>query len=71
MANEADVAVAAGRSPDLPRTMRAAVLFGPGDLRVVDRDVPAPGPDEVLVRVAMCGACGTDLKIYDGHFRSA
>jgi len=49
-------------------TMRAAVLFGPGDIRVVDRPVPRPGPGEVLVRVAMCGTCGTDLKIYDGHF---
>ena len=48
--------------------MRAAVLFGPGDLRVVDRPVPRPGPGEVLVKVAMCGTCGTDLKIFDGHF---
>jgi L-iditol 2-dehydrogenase len=48
--------------------MRAAVLFGPRDIRVTDRPVPEPGPDEVLVRVAMCGTCGTDLKIYDGHF---
>ena len=54
--------------PDLPETMRAAVLFGPGDMRVVDRPVPQPEPDEVLVRVAMCGMCGTDLKIFDGHF---
>lgn len=60
------------RFPDvpnvIPHTMRAAVLFGPGDLRVVDREVPRPGPEEVLVRVAACGACGTDLKILDGHF---
>jgi L-iditol 2-dehydrogenase len=48
--------------------MRAAVLFGPGDIRVIERPVPEPGPDEVLVRVAMCGTCGTDLKIFDGHF---
>jgi L-iditol 2-dehydrogenase len=48
--------------------MRAAVLFGPRDIRVVDRPVPRPGPDEVLVKVAMCGTCGTDLKIFDGHF---
>jgi L-iditol 2-dehydrogenase len=48
--------------------MRAAVLFGPRDIRVVERPVPWPGPDEVLVRVAMCGTCGTDLKIFDGHF---
>ncbi|GAA1663394.1 alcohol dehydrogenase catalytic domain-containing protein [Fodinicola feengrottensis] len=51
-----------------PTTMRAAVLYGPGDLRVVDRPVPRPGPEDVLVRVEMCGACGTDLKIVDGHF---
>ena len=52
----------------IPESMRAAVLFGPGDIRVVDRPVPRPGPDEVLVRVAMCGMCGTDLKIFGGHF---
>ncbi len=48
--------------------MRAAVLYGPGDIRVVERPVPRPGPGEVLVRVAMCGTCGTDLKIWAGHF---
>ena len=52
----------------LPDTMRAAVLFGPQNLRVVERPVPQPGSGEVLVQVAMCGTCGTDLKIYDGHF---
>ena len=65
-----DQAAAAGLAsrPPIPEVMRAAVLFGPGDMRVVDRPVPRPGPDEVLVRVAMCGMCGTDLKIFDGHF---
>ena len=63
----ADEPSAAGPA-ELPGTMRAAVLFGPRDIRVVDRPVPQPGPDEVLVRVAMCGMCGTDLKIFDGHF---
>lgn len=48
--------------------MRAAVLYGPGDIRVTTKPVPVPGPDEVLVKVAMCGTCGTDLKILDGHF---
>ena len=48
----------------IPETMRAAVLFGPRDIRPVERRVPRPGLDEVLVKVAMCGACGTDLKIY-------
>jgi L-iditol 2-dehydrogenase len=51
-----------------PAIMRAAVLFGPQDIRLIDRPVPKPGAGEVLVKVAMCGTCGTDLKIYDGHF---
>jgi 2-desacetyl-2-hydroxyethyl bacteriochlorophyllide A dehydrogenase len=29
---------------------------------------PQPGPDEVLVRVAACGICGTDQHIYEGDF---
>lgn len=58
----------APRIDAVPDTMRAAVLMGPGDMQVVDRPVPEPGPGQALVRVAMCGACGTDLKIYDGHF---
>lgn len=52
----------------LPDTMQAAVLYGPRDMRVMERPVPRPGPGEVLVKVAMCGTCGSDLKIYDGHF---
>src|SRR5437870_1961530 len=52
----------------MPETMRSAVLFGPRDIRVIDRPVPRPGPGEVLVKVAMCGTCGSDPKIYDGHF---
>ena len=52
----------------LPESMRAAVLFGPRDIRQINRPVPRPGAGEVLVKVAMCGTCGTDLKIYDGHF---
>ncbi|HEX9016794.1 MAG TPA: galactitol-1-phosphate 5-dehydrogenase, partial [Chloroflexota bacterium] len=39
---------------DIPDTMRAAVLFGPNDLRVVEKPVPRPGPEEVLVKVAAC-----------------
>jgi L-iditol 2-dehydrogenase len=48
--------------------MRAAVVFGPNDLRVVDKPIPEPGPGEVLVRVATCGTCGTDLKLQTQPF---
>lgn len=39
---------------------RAAVLHGPGDLRVEERALPELGPGDVLVRVAVCGVCGSD-----------
>ncbi|MHB1005560.1 MAG: alcohol dehydrogenase catalytic domain-containing protein [Chloroflexota bacterium] len=46
---------------NIPETMRAAVLCGPSDLRVVERPVPVPG--EVLVKVAACAICGSDPKL--------
>ena len=52
----------------IPEKMRAAVLFGPEDIRVIDRPVLLPQYGEVLVKVALCGTCGTDLKIFAGHF---
>ncbi|MGI9145661.1 MAG: alcohol dehydrogenase catalytic domain-containing protein [Chloroflexota bacterium] len=58
----------AAEAGPVPKRMRAAVLFGPDDLRVVDKPVPEPGPGEVLVKVAMCGTCGTDLKIQTHPF---
>jgi len=44
--------------------MKAAVLFGPNDVRVVEREVPRPGPQEVLIKVRACAICGTDPKIF-------
>jgi L-iditol 2-dehydrogenase len=46
----------------IPATMRAAVYRGPG--RVVVEEVPVPEirAGEVLIRVAACGICGTDIK---------
>jgi L-iditol 2-dehydrogenase len=46
----------------IPRRMRAGVYRGSG--RIVAESVPVPeiGPGEVLIRVAACGICGTDVK---------
>jgi L-iditol 2-dehydrogenase len=44
--------------------MRAARLYGSGDLRLVDEPVPVPGPGESLVRVTAVGICGSDLHWY-------
>lgn len=43
----------------VPERMRAWIVTGrpgiPGRLALVKRPVPEPGPDEVLVRVEVCG----------------
>ncbi|WP_419730793.1 galactitol-1-phosphate 5-dehydrogenase [Lichenicola sp.] len=41
--------------------MRAAVMYTPGDIRVEDVPKPVAGPDDVLLRVAACGVCGSDI----------
>ena len=45
-----------------PATMRAVVYRGINDMRVETVPVPSIGPGELLVRIATCGICGTDLK---------
>jgi propanol-preferring alcohol dehydrogenase len=37
-----------------------------GPLRLVKREVPEPGPGELLVRVICCGVCRTDLHLAEG-----
>ena len=45
--------------------MRALRFHAAHDLRVEElAEPPAPAPDEVVVRVAACGICGTDLHEY-------
>jgi L-iditol 2-dehydrogenase len=46
----------------IPKTMRAVVYRGPNDLRLETVPVPRIGPDELLVQVAVCGVCPTDIK---------
>lgn len=48
--------------PKIPSTMRAVVYRGINDMRVETVPVPTIGPGELLIKVATCGICGTDLK---------
>lgn len=57
-------------STAIPRTMRAAVTYDWGKLRVDEIPVPELGPGEVLCRVKACGVCGTDPHILKGELRS-
>ncbi|MYT20219.1 alcohol dehydrogenase catalytic domain-containing protein, partial [Streptomyces sp. SID7760] len=48
--------------------MKAAVISAPGVVTIETVDDPKPGPGEVVVQVAACGLCGTDLHILQGEF---
>ncbi|MBI0383358.1 alcohol dehydrogenase catalytic domain-containing protein, partial [Streptomyces albiflaviniger] len=59
---------AAAVADDLPATMRAARFdTAAGTLKVEDVPVPRPGAGEVVVKVAACGICQSDLSQLDGH----
>jgi L-iditol 2-dehydrogenase len=46
----------------IPKTMRAGVYREQGVVRVEEVPVPEVGSNEVLIKVANCGICGTDIK---------
>ncbi|MCQ4041219.1 zinc-dependent alcohol dehydrogenase family protein [Streptantibioticus rubrisoli] len=48
--------------------MKAAIITGVGSVEVAEVPDPTPGPREVVVEVAACGLCGTDLHILQGEF---
>ena len=51
--------------------MKFGHLAGPGRLEVVERPEPTAGPGEVVVALAACGVCGTDLEKLKGNYRTA
>jgi threonine dehydrogenase-like Zn-dependent dehydrogenase len=52
--------------------VRQAAFAAAGDLRVVDRPDPVPGPRDVLLNVDACGICGSDVASFlHGHYAEA
>src|SRR6516162_3991810 len=54
--------------------MRAWVGYKPGPvatgpLRLIEREVPEPGPGQLLIRVLKCGVCRTDLHLAEGDLK--
>jgi propanol-preferring alcohol dehydrogenase len=50
--------------------MKAMVLERPGTpLRQLELPTPAPSTGQVLVKVAACGVCRTDLHVVDGDLK--
>jgi L-iditol 2-dehydrogenase len=48
---------------EIPHQMKAAVLMGPNELKVLSVDTPKPGPQEVLIKVEACAVCGSDVSL--------
>jgi L-iditol 2-dehydrogenase len=46
--------------------MKTLLLRANSQLEIAEMPQPVPGPGEVLVRVAACGICGSDVHGYDG-----
>ena len=47
---------------------RAVVQTGVGSFEVHEFGLPPIGPDEGLLRMELCGICGSDIEQYDGRF---
>jgi L-iditol 2-dehydrogenase len=47
--------------------MRVAVLNAPRRLELVDQPLREPGPGELLLRVASCGVCASELDMWEGR----
>ena len=52
----------------IPDTMKAAVLMGSNRLEIKDVPTPKPGPMDVLLEVASCACCSTDVALMDKPF---
>lgn len=48
--------------------MKAAVITAPGQIAIEEVADPTPGDNDVVVKVAAVGICGTDLHIFEGEF---
>ena len=44
--------------------MKAAFLDGNRSIHLEEREIPSPGEDEVVVKIALSSLCGTDIDVY-------
>lgn len=51
--------------------MRSVVFEAVKTVAVLEREVPAPGPKDVLIQTIAVGICGTDTHVFDGEFEGA
>jgi threonine dehydrogenase-like Zn-dependent dehydrogenase len=49
-----------------PETVKAAVMLAPGKMEIREYPYPSIDRDSAIIKVEMCGVCGTDKHIYQG-----
>jgi D-arabinose 1-dehydrogenase-like Zn-dependent alcohol dehydrogenase len=52
----------------MAKTYKAVEVAAPGSLRTVERPIPEPGDEQVLIRFEACGICDTDSLTVEGQF---
>jgi L-iditol 2-dehydrogenase len=45
--------------------MKVAVMTALNKMDYIERDIPEPGPDEVLVKLEYADICGSDMRYYE------
>jgi L-iditol 2-dehydrogenase len=55
----------------MEETMRAAMIHGPGELRIDEVPRPEPRPGQLLIRIRACGVCPSDVRGYTGERKSS
>ncbi len=53
------------KQPELPASMRAAILQRQGEMTMETLPIPHLEPDQVLVQVSAVGVCGSDVHYYE------
>ena len=48
--------------------MESVVIRKPKEILIMEKEIPEPGPGEVLIKVLASGICGTDVHIYLGEY---
>jgi D-arabinose 1-dehydrogenase-like Zn-dependent alcohol dehydrogenase len=52
----------------MPKMKAVQVPKEGGDFELVEREIPAPGPGEVRIKVGACGICHSDLLVKEGYW---
>ena len=51
--------------------MQTIIIPKPREIQRIEREIPEPGPGEVLIQVMASGICGTDIHIFNGEYLGA